>query len=409
MDILDYDHDRDFEAVKRIHTEVGWISNDRQGKALEGWARALTGIVLPVNGEAECAVFTAPGGIRHLHTELTMTAVIAVTTSHVARRLGAAKKLTTEALARAAAAGSEVATLGMFDQGFYDLLGFGTGAYSRWLRFDPATLVTGRRVRPPRRLTKDNWRDIHQAMHARLRGHGGCVLNPPEILCGELAGVENLVALGYFDGADGSLSHFIVGHAKAGRGPYHINYYGYQNTDQLFDLLALINALGDQVWSFVMEEPPEIQIQDLLQQPYRNRDISEGSKHSGLHRTYAYWQARILNLEQCLAKTHLDAEDVTFNLCLTDPIAEYLDAAHSWRGVAGDYVVTLGEVSTLRPGQAAKLPTLHASVGAFTRLWLGVRNASSLALTDSLRGDADLLLALDRALRLPRPHFGWDF
>ena len=38
------------------------------------------------------------------------------------------------------AEGALVAGLGMFDQGYYDKLGFGSGAYSHRVAFDPARL-----------------------------------------------------------------------------------------------------------------------------------------------------------------------------------------------------------------------------------------------------------------------------
>ena len=170
-----------------------------------------------------------------------------------------------------------------------------------------------------------------------------------------------------------------------------------------------MKSLGDQVSSFVMDEPPEIQFQDLLRQPFRHRTNTEGSKHAARHETRAYWQARMLDVAGCLAKTHLDAEPVTFNLALRDPIAAHLDGTNAWNGCAGDYVVTLGGESAAETGRSPNLPTLNASVGAFTRLWLGVRNASSLTLTDDLAGDEALLRALDRTLRLPHPYLGWDF
>ena len=178
---------------------------------------------------------------------------------------------------------------------------------------------------------------------------------------------------------------------------------------QLFELLALIKSLGDQVSLFSMEEPPEIQFQDLLARPFRNRTNTRGSKFANSHGTRAYWQARMLDVPKCLEKTRLDTESLTFNLALNDPIVAHLNPANAWRGCAGDYVVTLGKQSGAEPGRSASLPVLTASVGAFTRLWLGVRNASSLTLTDDLHGDKALLGALDRALRLPLPHIGWDF
>ena len=411
LEILEYDHARDFEAVKRIYFEVGWLDDEDEAKAFAHLAPRFDGVVFPIDGEAECAVFTAPGAMRHLDTDVDMTVVASVTTSRVARKLGAAQALTAHAIAKHADAGSEIAALGMFDQGFYNRLGFGNGAYENRVRFDPATLTVDVPFRPPKRIGREQWREVYAAMRARLRPHGGCILGIPEIARMDLSSVsaEKAVGLGYYDGPGGTLSHFFWGEAEDEHGPYNIYYYGYQTPAQLFELLALIKSLGDQVSTFVMQEPPEIQFQDLLKQPFRHYTNTHGSKFASGHETRAYWQARMLDVHKCLAKTHLDAESVRFNLALSDPIAEHLDGANAWRGCGGDYVVTLGEESAAERGQSANLPTLTASVGAFTRLWLGVRNASSLTLTDDLAGDDALLQALDRALRLPQPHVGWDF
>ena len=79
-DILKYDHERDWEAVKRIHFEVGWLDDDDDAKAFKKLVPTLDGLVFPLAGEAECAVFTAPGTMRHLEDDIDMTAVVAVTT-----------------------------------------------------------------------------------------------------------------------------------------------------------------------------------------------------------------------------------------------------------------------------------------------------------------------------------------
>jgi hypothetical protein len=42
-------------------------------------------------------------------------------------------------------------------------------------------------------------------------------------------------------------------------------------------------------------------------------------------------------------------------------------------------------------------------------LWLGVRPATGLAVTDELSGPPELLEALDWVLRLPDPKPDWDF
>ena len=123
----------------------------------------------------------------------------------------------------------------------------------------------------------------------------------------------------------------------------------------------------------------------------------------------AYWQLRMCDLPGCLARTHLAGSPLRFNLALSDPIEAYLDAGAPWRGVGGDYVVTLGPSSGAEPGKDPSLPTLAASVGAFTRLWLGVLPATGLAVTDELAGPRELLTALEETLRLPVPRLDWDF
>jgi hypothetical protein len=115
------------------------------------------------------------------------------------------------------------------------------------------------------------------------------------------------------------------------------------------------------------------------------------------------------DVKTCVAAVKLPGEPVRFNLKLTDPIAAELDEGSGWRGVGDDYVITFGPESSAVRGSEAGLPILEASVGAFTRLWLGVRPASGLAVTDDLRGPEKLLGDLDFMLRLPTPKPDWDF
>jgi hypothetical protein len=105
----------------------------------------------------------------------------------------------------------------------------------------------------------------------------------------------------------------------------------------------------------------------------------------------------------------LQGDPVRFNLSLHDPIEQFLDDDTPWRGVGGDYVLTFGPASSAERGTSEALPTLTASAGAFTRMWLGVRPASGLAVTDDLSGGQELLEELDRMLRLPEPKPDWDF
>ena len=409
MNIRAYEHERDLAAVKRIWFEIGWLDDERQANHLGTWAAAGRAVVADIDDEAECFVHVTEGTIRHQHTDLDLAAVTAVTTSRIARKTGFAKRLTAAALANAAEAGAAVSALGMFDRGFYDKVGFGTGAYEQVTVFDPASLTVTDAFRPPKRLNRDDFADMHHAMLNRQRGHGGVNLTPVDIIKAETGFTDKPFGFGYYDGPDGTLSHFIWGDAEGEHGPYSVSAMAYQNAGQLMELLALIRSLGDQVSSFRMVEPADIQLQDLLKQPFRHRRGTAGSKHENKIGSTAYWQMRILDLQTCLANTTLDGPTAQFNLTLSDPVVDHLDDGSNWRGIAGEYTVTLGSESSATPGTKKDLPTLAASVGAFSRLWFGVRPASSLAITDELRGPTELLSQLDATLRLPRPHLGWEF
>jgi hypothetical protein len=134
-----------------------------------------------------------------------------------------------------------------------------------------------------------------------------------------------------------------------------------------------------------------------------------GNAHGTGIEAYAWWQMRICDLSACLAQTRLPWGELRFNLRLSDPIEKYLDEKLAWRGVAGAYVVTLGAQSAAERGYDAALPTLTASVNAFTRLWLGVRPATGLAVSDDLQGPPELLEALNEVLRIASPKPDWDF
>ncbi|MCZ6619865.1 MAG: GNAT family N-acetyltransferase [Gammaproteobacteria bacterium] len=406
MDIRPYEEARDLNAVKRIWYEIGWIEDAEQAKYLKDILRVGRSLVAMIDDEAECLVHTVPGKIRCIDEDLAMCAVTAVTTSRRARKKGFAQALTARQLASGARDGAEIAVLGIFEQGFYDLLGFGTGSYEHQISFDPATLLVDRSFRTPVRLTKANWREIHGAMMRRVRAHGGCVLAPPEIVKADLAWTEHGFGLGYYDGED--LSHFFWCDARGENGPYEIVAMAYRSGDELLELLALIKAFGDQVSSVLLMEPPEVQLQTLLKQPIRNRRNTKASKHENVHRSVAWWQLRVLNVAACVAKRRWHGPEVRFNLSLTDPVEPFLEE-DNWRGVGGDYVVTFAESSCATPGTEAHLPLMSASVNAFSRLLFGIVSASSATLTDGVTAPNDLLVALDAALVSPSAKLTWDF
>ena len=212
---------------------------------------------------------------------------------------------------------------------------------------------------------------------------------------------------GYFNDQN-ELTHFVYGRLKGANGPFDIERIAYQNAEQLRELISLMGSLGDQVSRIVLIEPPHVQLQDFLRQPFRFRRLSKGSNLESYHRASAFWQARILNLEACITKTHLLGPEISFNLVLTDPLGKVL-AEPDEVDLSGQYVIHLGESSTVQCGTNADLPTLSATINAFTRLWLGVRPATELAVSDELEGDDDLLESLDDSIRLPPARLGWYF
>ena len=408
-----YDPDRDLPAVLRVLREVGWLTgDDANRRANELWLGAGESLVAEVGGETECLVACFDGSLRHLDADLPLTCVGAVVSGRVARGGGLATALTAEAVAAAAHRGAAVVVLGVFDQGFYDRLGFGTGSYERRIALDPADLLV-EAPRPPVRLGEDDFERMHASRLAGKRGHGACRLTRPEWTQAETLSEPNGFGLGYLDQDGGLLHHLWASTRDPERGPYRVEWLAWRSAAELRELLALLRTLGDQVHSVRLREPPGVQLQDLLRRPARRADVGKGGRHSTGIQSVWSWQVRICALEACLAETALPVrEPLTFHLELTDPLPYRLPAGspHAWDGVAGEWTVTLGEQSSAERGARRRgLRTLRASVGTFSRLWLGVRPASGLACTcPDLEAPADLLADLDRVLRLPEPAPDWD-
>jgi len=403
----DYEPEKDLEAAIRIWKEVGWL--DKGDEEAFGWyMEGSRGMMADVDGTPECYVLMTDGAIRYLDVDLPLNAVTGVTTGRVARRLGIARRLLARAMAAEARRGAAVSALGVFEQGFYDALGYGTGTYSYRASLDPSQLRTTRRPRVPVRLGADDWQDVHAARLARRRVHGSCNLLPPGITRMEMSDREKGFGMGYRDGPDDALTHYVWCHAEhMERGPYSAE-LAFRTADQMDELLALLKTLADQVVLVRLREPPGVMMQDWLNRPFRHMSLTEDGKHEVKMTAAAYWQVRIMDLAACLAGTHLVGPSVTFNLALSDPFERFGQEA-GWSGIGGDHVVTLGPESLCRPGSDSDLPTLRASVNAFSRMWLGVRPATGLAMTDDLAGPDDLLHRLDEVLRLPEPQPDWDF
>ena len=407
-----YEPDKDEAAVARIWEEVGWIDrdSDTHREAFGVFASQYRGLVADIGNTPECYVATGSGALRYQGADLPLSVVAAVTTSHIARRQGLAGELTATAVARDAANGAMVSALGIFDQGFYDRLGFGTGGYEIWRSVDPATLRVPVKARVPRRFTVDDWERLHASRHQRMRGHGAVSIEAPAATHSEMLWSDNGFGLGYADGPNGEITHYFwVSVKNAESGPWNVWMMSYQTPEQFLELLALMESMGDQVLIIRMREPGWMQLQDFIDAPFRRRRISEKSQYEAVANAAAYWQMRIGDVPGCFAAVECDGPPVRFNLTVTDPIHALVPDQMEWRGVDGDYRVELGESSSASRGHDPSLPTLHATVGALSRMWLGVLPASGIAATGELSGPADLIEELDRALLLPTPKPDWDF
>ncbi len=412
MKLRRYAEAKDRKAVFRIFEEVGWLDEKRDKKRdryVDAAIRASTCSVAVIRDEAECFVMTSPGSIRYRDEELRLCAVTAVTTSRIARKMSSATRLTAMALAEAAKAGDCVAGLGVFDQGFYNKLGFGNGPYQQWMAFDPSSLEVQSFKRAPRRLGLKDAKKMHASRLSRMKGHGSVCILPFEQTQDEIAFTKTGFGLGFFDERSGELTHHLWIKVKGNHGPYTVDFMSYRSYDQLLELLSLLKSFGDQVYVVEMREPPEIQLQDLLSRPLRYKETTRRTKYENYISAESYYQVRMLNLQECVGKTRLLFDGPRFNLSLKDPITEFLPEGTEWKGLSGQYAISFGKKSSVASGREKGLLELRASVGAFTRMWLGVRSATALSMTDELEAPGDLLRELDDLLRLPVPIPDWDF
>ena len=404
-----YDKEKDKNAVHRIWKEVGWLEKGKE-KVMDTFLSACEATVAEINENAEFLVLTSSGTIQYQEEKLPFSGVMGVTTSRIARKRGLATKITAEAIAKSAENGSVLSGLGIFEQGFYNKLGYGSGGYEHIVSFDPAELKITSSFRIPKRLTLKDWKLIHKSRLERKTSHGQVNFFDPKITKAEMEWVHNGFGLGYFDETGKKLTHHIWFSARNNEtGPFWISWMSYQNREQFLELLALIKSFNDQVRLISMVEPPFIQMQDFLKQPFRFQQITEKSKFENRIKALSYWQVRICNLEYCLEKTQLNCPDYEFNLQLTDPIEKYIDNKFSWKGISGNYIIHLGKKSFAEKGFNKKLPVLKTSVGAFTRMWLGILPATALSFSDEFATSEKLLKFLDKAFLLPVPKTNWSF
>jgi GNAT superfamily N-acetyltransferase len=406
MTIRQYE-DRDFSQILRIWMEAGWLEGEKDdATGLREFLADNTTLVGEIHDTPECSVSSASGRLLYQDTDLSLTAITAVTTGYPARRQGVASRVTARAIAQAAEAGAVLSGLGMFEQGFYNKLGFGTGAHDRIYSFDPAHLNVPGRPRPPHRITTAHWNETFQARAHRQRLHGGVVIDSARINHAEMLWTKKGFGLGYFK--DGRITHYLWGKASGEFGPHEIWWMAFENDLQLLELLQVIKTLSDQVHLIVLTEPSGLDLQDFLTMPFRFRNVTEKTTFENSCRSFAESQYRILNLSRAVEHLRTDTS-CTFNLTLDDPIAAYLDEYTGWRGIGGEYTVKLGSSSGVTPGHSAGLPVLNCCVGNFTRLWLGSSSARNLSFHPGFQAPDSLISTLDCVIRLPYPRRDWSF
>ena len=407
LSVRRYNPDKDARHIHRIWTDSKWIDDKEMYPIVDAYHKEANVWLGEVEGEVGTVVSTSPGSFNYNGIELPMTAITGVTAGLEFRRLGLAAKATTKAICDAYERGATIATLGAFEQGYYEKLGFGNFSTDSFITFDPHNLAVSTKHRRAIRLTKEDSDRMHAARLNRFKQHGTCDLHLPATTKFEIGYHKDSISLGFETG--GELTHFFLGTLKGEHGPFRMEMFVYQNADQLLELLALLKTLSDQIRIVEMTSPLGIKMQEFLEFPMRHREVTEGSKYENSTVSYSFFQARILRLEECVKASKFQGSSIQFNLHLEDPIEKYLDSEESFKGCAGDYCVELGEKSTAVPGQNSEWPSLSCTINTFTRLWSGARSASSLLATDGLKADPDLVKGLDQLIRFQELKTDWDF
>lgn len=399
----------DLERILMLWQEVGWISPDKKS-ALKLLFESGDGYGAEMDSELEATLLSLPADINYNNKLLSLQALSGLVVSPRARRRGIAGRLMTRALEEGVRSGQALSALVMFEQGFYDSLGFGLGGYKHIFTFDPDLLEVDADPEPPERLTAEDWQSVYQALQERKRANGGVNIKNPHFIKAEMEWDKNDdYGLGYRD-EEGDISHFVWLWRKGdSHGPLQVKFLAYQTQEQLLELLAVIARLGDQVHAVRMDEPHSIKLRDFIVYPHKQARITAESKYSYASTVQAPWQLKILDLEKCVSAFDLAGIDLEFNLELHDPLAEYADS-ESPAVISGEYSLKLGEESCLKSEPVKRLPTLTASINAFTRMYLGAATPTELKTSSLFSAPPELLQDLEETfVQLPEPQLEMYF
>lgn len=405
-----YDKEKHLEKCISIWMDVGWLDKGQKSLA-EYFFNSADALVGEHNSDPVALAISHTGTMVHnsKSKELPFCAITGVTVAFHGRKLGFAGTLTAELLARGAERGEVFAGLGMFEQGFYDKVGFGNFPYMKVVYFRPSEIaVSGKFSTEPVRLSNTDWEEIHKNRISRLRCHGS--VNLPDILTrAEMETNKKSFTIG-FRNKEGELSHhYVIASVKGEHGPMRIAWMVYNTAEQFRDILLSVKSYGDQIDIVSLQEPAGIQFQSLLRKPISTNRQSTNSVGDKVGiRTGSWFQGRILDVEKCINGMNCAGEECNFNLILTDPVEKYLDSSFEWRGCGGEYTIGFSKSSKAEKGLTPALPVMKCSVNTFSKLWTGTAKASMLPYTDKIKAPSSLLDNLDRALSLPEPSFDWD-
>lgn len=405
-----YDPDKHFEDCLLTWKDAGWFEKGQEKAAGEfiDSGSALVGIH---QGRAVALATSGRGTFKHFlfNDELQFCSINSVNVAFHGRKKGFAALLTAELLAQAAENGVACAGLGMFEQGFYDRLGFANMPYWKSVYLRPSEIsLQGRTVSDPVRLNGDDWEEVHNSRTKRLRGHGSINLEPSSTRAA-FDFSPGCFVLGFRNEREELTHHVFFEKIRNEHGPVFTGWLCFRNSEQFRDLLLLIKNMGDQIDLIRISEPGGIQIQSLLNRPLASgrRTLNSGAKRVET-RALSWTQCRILNLDKCIQGLVCPGGKCSFNLRLTDPVNSFLDKSFSWRGTGGDYAVKLSDSSDMAKGFIKGLPLLECSVNAFTKLWNGTTRATMLPYTEKISAPAELLEKIDESLFMPEPAYDWE-
>ena len=409
MIFRDYVVEKDQRDIQRIWMECGWIENeDKEKKALDIFLSSSRCKVVEHNDSAECLIVTSPGNMKYCEKDLSLSAVSSVTVSRLLRKQGAAPKLLASMISDEIKKGTAVAGLGMFEQGFYNRLGFATMGYEHWYSFDPSKLKIYKKGGIPIRLKPEDYLEAHKCFSTAMKHHGFVTLDPPELFQAEMMWTKQGFGLGYK--TDGKLSHYLwMGTDSAESGPYRVHFMAYENWDQFLQLMGILKSLEEQVRTVKMKEPAFIQLQDFIEKPFQLQTITQKSKYESKMSSEAYQQLRICNLEKCIEAVQFNGVELSFNLELSDPINDFLEDSEKRNECQGKFIVKIGKTSSVKRGVVNKLPSVKCTINAFTRLWIGILPSETINLVEEIEIDEELKGKLTKTFYNPDVRSNWDY